>query len=127
MIGGKMMDDGLAITEKELKRYYQLNHQKKEIDQELNQLKKLFHKSLDERFGKNEKGEIECGNYKIQRQIRQSTNYRNDETVQKLIELNLEDFIKVVKQPDKEKLESGIKLGLVDKKEFEQFKQTKIT
>lgn len=127
MIGGNEVQDSFTITEKELKRYFYLNQQKREITQEINHLKKLFHQALDKTLGKNEKGEIECGRYKIQRQVRQSTSYRNEETVQMLIDLNLEDFIQVVRRPDKEKLEAAIKLGLVDKKDFEKFKQTKLT
>ena len=121
------MEDVFTITEKELKKYYNLNKQKKEIDQELNHLKKLFHQALDKETGQNQKAEIECGQFKLQRQIRQTVSYRNDETIKKLIALNLEDFIKIERRPDKEKLEAGIKLGLVDAKEFEDYKQTRIT
>jgi len=121
------MEDVFTITEKELKKYYNLNKQKKEIDQQLNHLKKLFHQALDKETGQNQKAEIECGQFKLQRQIRQTVSYRNDETIKKLIALNLEDFIKIERRPDKEKLEAGIKLGLVDAKEFEDYKQTRIT
>lgn len=121
------MKDSFTISEKELKRYYDLNKQKKEIEQDINQLKKLFHQALDKAIGINEKGEIEYGNYKLQRQIRQSINYHNKDTVQKLIDLNLEEFIQVIKRPDKDKLEAAIKLGLVNKNDFDDLKQTKLT
>lgn len=121
------MEDSLTMTEEKLKRYYQLNKQKKEIEQEINLLKKLFHESLDQTIGKSKKGEIECGKYKIQRQIRQSISYRNEEAVQKLVDLNLKEFIQVIKRPDKDKLEAAFKLGLVNEKDFEEYKQTRIT
>lgn len=127
MIGGSKVGESFSITEKSLERYYYLNQQQKEITQELNYLKKLFHKALDKELGKYEKGKIEYGGYIIQRQIRESTNYRNEETVQKLSNLNLEDFIQVIRSPDKDKLEAAIKLGLVDEKDFEGLKETKFT
>lgn len=114
-----------TITENELKRYFDLNKQKKEIEQEMNHLKKLFHQFLDHSFGKEQKGEILRGNYKAQRQIRSSVNYHDEETVQKLEELNLKEFI--LKRPDIEKIEAAVKVGLVDEKSFEDCKDTKFT
>jgi hypothetical protein len=115
----------VSITEEELKKYFELNKQKKEIEQEMNQLKKQLHQFLDHSFGKDQKGEIERGNYKAQRQVRSSTSYNDENTIQKLEELNLEDFI--VKRPDIEKIEAAIKLGLVEEKAFEECKITKLT
>jgi len=116
-----------TITEVELEKYFHLQQQKKTIDQEINQLKKTFHQVLDQTIGKYSKAEISCGHYTIKRYIRHATTYQQEETIKKLSELNLEDFIQVIRRPDKEKLEAAIKLGLVDAKEFEPLKQTKIT
>src|SRR5690625_1453657 len=121
------MEDTRTITEEELKKYYHLQQQKKTIDQEINQLKNTFHQVLDQTIGKHSKAEITCGQYTLKRYIRHSTNYHQKETIKKLSELNLEDFIQVIRRPDKEKLEAAIKLGLVDSEEFEPFRQTKIT
>lgn len=122
-----MMDKTLTVTEDDIKRYYELNNQKKDIQQEMNYLKKKFHQLLDESFGKEQKGEIQRGNYKLQRQIRSSVKYDDENTVKKLDELNLNDFVVEIRQPDTEKLESAIKLGLVEDKDFTDCKKTKIT
>ncbi|SHG50338.1 hypothetical protein [Ornithinibacillus halophilus] len=121
------MDKTLTVTEDDIKRYYELNNQKKDIQQEMNYLKKKFHQLLDESFGKEQKGEIQRGNYKLQRQIRSSVKYDDENTVKKLDELNLNDFVVEIRQPDTEKLESAIKLGLVEDKDFTDCKKTKIT
>jgi hypothetical protein len=113
------------VTEEELRKFYELNKQKKEIETELNQLKKQVHQFLDHSFGKEQKGEVQRGNYKAQRQIRSSTNYHDEHTVQKLEELNLGDFI--LKRPDIEKIEAAIKIGLVEEKAFEECRETKLT
>lgn len=116
-----------SITEKELKRYVELNKQKKEIDAEMKYLKKGFNEFLDEKNGKGQKGEFQCGDYKVQRQVRSSINYQEESTVQKLEELNLEDCIIIAKRPDTEKLEAAFRLGLADESAFEDFKKTKTT
>ncbi|MUK88541.1 hypothetical protein GMD78_09080 [Ornithinibacillus sp. L9] len=121
------MEEALTITEEDIKRYYELNKQKKDIEQEMNYLKKKFHELLDDSFGKESKGEIQRGNYKLQRQIRSSVRYDDDHTIEKLEELNLNDFIVEVRRPDTEKLESAIKLGLVEEKDFTDCKKSKIT
>ncbi|MEN2767004.1 hypothetical protein [Ornithinibacillus xuwenensis] len=121
------MEKALSITEEEIKRYYELNKQKKEIEQEMNHLKKKFHELLDTSFGKQEKGEIQRGNYKLQRQIRTAISYDEAGTVGKLDELNLSEFIIEKRTPDTEKLESAIKLGLVEENEFKELKKSKVT
>lgn len=123
----RMMEETRSITEEDIKRYYELNLQKKKIEQEMNYFKKKFHQHLDDTYGKENKGEIQRGNYKLQRQIRSSIRYDEENTVKKLEELNLNDFVMEVKQPDTEKLESAIKLGLVESKEFTDCKKTKTT
>lgn len=116
-----------SISEADLKRYFELTNQKKEIEREINILKKQFHDELDRSFGKQQKGEIQSGLYKVQRQIRQSVSYHPEKTLQKLEELNLGDFIEVVKRPNTDKLEAAIKLGLVEGNEFENCTNTRTT
>ena len=121
------MEDSVAITEEDIKRYYDLNKQKKVIDQEINQLKKTFHHILDHSIGKGKKGELQRGNYLVQRQIRSSINYLEDKTIQKLEELNLSDFINLVKRADTDKLEAAMKIGFVEEKEFDDCKTERLT
>ncbi|WP_106496420.1 hypothetical protein [Lentibacillus sp. Marseille-P4043] len=121
------MDGSLIISEDDLKRYVELNDQKKQIDQEMKQLKNKFHQLLDDSIGKEEKGELERGRYKLQRQVRSQIRYHDETTVAKLEELNLEDCIVLVKRPDPDKLEAAIKLGMVDEAEFGDCKRTKVT
>ncbi|CDQ38097.1 MULTISPECIES: hypothetical protein [Virgibacillus] len=121
------MEETLSITEEEIKRYYVLHEQKKEMEQELNQLKKKFHHYLDNTTGKDRKGDIQRGNYQVLRQIRSAIKYTPEQTVQKLEELQLSDFVITEKRPDTEKLDAAIKLGLVDEAAFEDCKNTKVT
>ncbi|MFS0673408.1 hypothetical protein [Ornithinibacillus sp. 179-J 7C1 HS] len=121
------MEEVLTVTEEELKQYFELNKQKKEIEDEMNRLKKKFHEVFDTSFGKQAKGELQQGNYKLQRQIRTSTSYDDMGTVTKLEELNLKEFIIETKIPDTEKLESAIKLGLVEEEDFKDIKKTRVT
>ncbi|GGA89553.1 hypothetical protein [Ornithinibacillus halotolerans] len=121
------MKEVIDITEEEIKRYFDLNKQKKEIETTMNELKKKFHDVLDNSFGKKEKGEIQRGRYKLQRQIRSSVNYDEEGTVKKLEELNLKEFIVERKVPDTDKLESALKLGLVEENDFIEQKKVRIT
>lgn len=116
-----------TISEADMKRFFELTQQKKEIERELNILKKQFHDVLDSSFGKQQKGEIQNGLYKVQRQIRQSISYHPEKTLQKLEALNLGDFIEVVKRPNTDKLEAAIRLGLVEGEEFEDCTKTRMT
>ncbi|GAA0465072.1 hypothetical protein [Alkalibacillus silvisoli] len=113
------------LTEELLKKYYDLSTEKKEIEKDLNQIKKQIHSYLDEQFGEEEKGEVKIGKYKVQRTIRSSIKYDDEKTIQKLEDLNLEDFILQVKLPDTEKLESAMKLDLVNEDEFSGCKKEK--
>ncbi|WP_096271824.1 hypothetical protein [Paucisalibacillus globulus] len=121
------MDKVLAITEEEMKRYVDLNKRKKEIEIEMNDLKKKFHEALDSSFGKQSKGEIRQGNYKLQRQIRSAVSYDDAGTVEQLEQLNLKEFIIETKIPDTEKLESALKLGLVEEEDFKEHKKVRVT
>ncbi|WP_052345722.1 hypothetical protein [Paucisalibacillus sp. EB02] len=117
----------LSITEEEMKRYVELNMYKKEIEQEMNELKKRFHEALDLSFGKQNKGEIRQGNYKLQRQIRSAVSYDDAGTVKQLEQLNLKEFIIETKIPDTEKLESALNLGLVEEEDFKEYKKVRVT
>lgn len=121
------MGEVMTVLEAEVKRYFELMKQKKDVEQEMNDLKKKFHDILDATFGKQTKGEIKLGHYKLQRQIRTSINYDNEGTVQQLEQLNLRDFIIERKVVDTEKLESAISLGLVEEEDFKEHKSTKVT
>ncbi|MCT2534712.1 hypothetical protein NC661_04775 [Aquibacillus koreensis] len=115
------------LSEEILKKYYDLNSQKKELEQEMNQIKKQIHLYLDETFGKEQKGEVKLGKYKAQRAIRSSVQYDDEKTIQKLEELHLQDFILQVKQPDTEKLEAAMKIDLVNEGDFVDCKTTKMS
>ncbi|WP_188205590.1 hypothetical protein [Alkalibacillus aidingensis] len=115
----------MELSEELLKRYYELNQQKLEIDKELKQIKKQIHNYLDETYGKEQKGEVKLGRYKAQRVIRSSVSYDDEKTVKKLKDLNLEEFIEVVKRPDTKKLEAAMELDLVDDNEFADCKKKK--
>ncbi|SFL59339.1 hypothetical protein SAMN04487943_102364 [Gracilibacillus orientalis] len=119
------MEQSFELSEDILKKYYELNIEKKELEKEMNQIKKQIHHYLDETFGKEQKGEVKQGKYKAQRVIRSSVYYDDEMTVQKLEELNLEDFILLVKQPDTEKLEAAMRIDLVKEEEFENCKTNK--
>ncbi len=115
------------LTEDLLKRYYDLNIQKKELEKEMNHMKKQIHQYFDEAIGREQKGEVKLGKYKVQRVIRSSITYDEEKTVKKLEALNLEDFILLVKRPDTEKLEAAIKIDLVKEDEFLDCKTNKVS
>ncbi|WP_163581465.1 hypothetical protein [Gracilibacillus saliphilus] len=121
------VEESSNLSEEMLKKYYDLNLQKKELEKEMNQIKKQIHHCLDEQFGKQQKAEVQLGKYKAQRIIRTSAHYDQEKTVQKLEELNLEDFILKVKQPDTEKLEAAMKIDLVNEEEFQDCKMNKLS
>lgn len=120
------MEDSIGITEEEIRRYYVLQQEKKEIEYEMKELKKHFHQALDASVGENQKGEMKRGDYLAQRQIRTSTQYERVCTVSKLEDMQLADFIIIEKRPDTDKLEAAIKLGLVDGEAFADCKHTKV-
>ncbi|MTW85994.1 hypothetical protein F3157_10030 [Virgibacillus dakarensis] len=122
-----MIEHDSFITGETLAKYYDLNKKKKEIEQEMNQLKNLFHTYFDQQVGSDEKGEIKDGGYKLQRQIRKKEKFNDEITVNRLEELKLNDLIKVVKIPDKEKISSAISLGLLDENDLEGCRSTTFT
>lgn len=115
------------VTEDMVSRFHELNLQAKEIEAEMAELKELFNGYFDHSVGKHAKGETMFGNVKLQRQIRRSENFIADKTVQKLEELNLNDCIETVKQPDKQKIEAAITLGLLSDSDLKGCKTERIT
>ncbi|WP_462413517.1 hypothetical protein [Neobacillus sp. Marseille-QA0830] len=102
-----------VITGDMLVRYYELNKRKKEIELEMNGLKEVFQDYLNHLAGFDQKAEITISGYKLQRQIRKTEKYKEEETVKKLEEMQLNDLIQVVKKPDDQKIKAALSLGLV--------------
>lgn len=121
------VDEQMQISEEDVKTYYQLQEQKKEIDKQIKQFHEKFHRYFDKVAGEYQKGEIQIGEYKVQRQIRQSTVYEEEKTVQLLEQLQLHDLIQIIKKPDVEKIESAIALGLIDRKQIDGCQKVKKT
>lgn len=99
-----------------LSHYLELSKKKKEIEAELEDLKKDFNDYFDESFGKHSKGEVVLRDFKLQRQIRKIEKYDRDVTVKKLEELNLSNLIE--KRPDEKKIKSAIHLGIIKEEEL---------
>ncbi|MBY0122252.1 hypothetical protein H0173_09980 [Bacillus sp. S/N-304-OC-R1] len=100
-----------------LSNYNELNLRKKEIEAQLDELKKAFNQYFDMVFGENMKGELIISDYKLQRQIRVTEKYKQDTTVHRLEELNMTDLIQ--KKPDEEKIKSALNLGLLKEEDLE--------
>lgn len=107
------------IPEELISKYFTLSEKAKEIEKELKEMKKVINVYFDETVGKQEKGESIVGNYKIQRQIRTSESYHDEKMVKKLEELNLVDCIQIIKQPDQQKIDAAITLGLLGQADIE--------
>ncbi|WP_099352997.1 hypothetical protein [Fredinandcohnia onubensis] len=107
------------IPEELISKYFTLSEKAKEIEKELKEMKKVINVYFDETVGKQEKGESIVGDYKIQRQIRTSESYHDEKMVKKLEELNLVDCIQIIKQPDQQKIDAAITLGLLGQADIE--------
>lgn len=107
------------ITEPMLNEYYDLSQKKKEIENQLDELQKVFHSFFDHQVGEYEKGELILNNLKLERIIRKKEKYDEEMTVNKLEELNLSDLIQIVKKPDGDKIKSAINLGLLNEKDLD--------
>lgn len=105
------------ITKEMLANYNDLNRRKKEIEAQLDELKKVFNQYFDMAFGKNVKGEVAISDYQLQRQIRVTEKYEQDTTVHRLEELNLTDLIE--KKPDEAKIKAALNLGLLKEEDLE--------
>ncbi|MCG5102618.1 hypothetical protein [Oceanobacillus alkalisoli] len=101
------------INTDKLERFYNLQEMKREIEQELGELKKEFNQAFDESVGKNQTGEFIRDGYQLKRQIRKTEKFDEERTVQRLEELRMEDLIEMVRRPDKAKIQAAIELGLL--------------
>jgi hypothetical protein len=108
-----------TISEDLVIKYNTLNEKKKELEKELDELKKVFHIYFDNLVGQNEKGEVTVNNYKLQRQIRRSEKFNEEKTVHRLTELNMTELIHHVPKPDEEKVRSALNLGLIKEEDLE--------
>lgn len=108
------------ITREMLSHYLELSKKKKEIEAELEELKKDFNDFFNESIGKNSKGELVLKDYKLQRQIRKVEKYDREYTVKKLEEMNLANLIE--KRPDEKKIKSAIHLGILKEEELKDCK-----
>lgn len=111
------MADETVITREMLAHYLELHHKKKEVETELEELKRAFNDYFDLSVGKNAKGEMVLRDYKLQRQIRKTEKFKQEQTVKRLEELNLLDLIQ--KKPDEGKIKSAIQLGLLHEEDLE--------
>lgn len=92
--------------------FYELTQRKKEIENQLDHLKKELNGFLDCSVGKNAKGEFVIEDYKLQRIIRKSEKFEPAITVKRLEELNLIELIQ--KKPDEAKIKSALHIGLIN-------------
>ncbi|MBS4179418.1 hypothetical protein KHA89_18210 [Bacillus sp. FJAT-49731] len=102
-----------------LTNYYELNKKKKEIEAEMNQLKKIFHDYLDNHIGADDKGEVILNGYKLQRQIRKTEKFDEEVTIKRLEDLKMNDLIQIVKKPDALKIKSALNLGFLHEKDLD--------
>ncbi|PGL70605.1 hypothetical protein [Bacillus sp. AFS055030] len=111
--------NNFKITEPMLNKYYDLSQKKKDIENQLEELQKIFHGYFDHQVGTNEKGELIINNLKLERIIRKKEKFNEEKTINKLEELNLSDLIQVVKKPDGDKIKSALNLGLLKEKDLD--------
>ncbi|MEK3889924.1 hypothetical protein [Bacillus sp. FSL K6-3431] len=114
-----MKNTNALMTEELLINYYELNKKKKEIETEMNQLKKIFHDFFDNQIGTLAKGEITLNGYKLQRQIRNTEKFDDEETIKRLEALKMNDLIQIVKKPDALKIKSALNLGFIHAQDLE--------
>ncbi|MEH7121728.1 hypothetical protein V7122_12670 [Bacillus sp. JJ1532] len=112
-----MGNQNTFITREMVANYNELNRRKKEIEMQLDELKKAFNQYFDMAFGINAKGELTIDDYKLQRQIRITEKYEQEATVHRLEELNLMDLIQ--KKPDEAKIKSALNLGFLKDEDLE--------
>ncbi len=100
-----------------LAHFLELQYKKKEVESEIDELKRAFNEYFDLSVGENVKGEMVLREYKLQRQIRNTVKFKQQQTVKKLEELHLLDLIE--KKPDEEKIRAAIQLGLLHEEDLE--------
>lgn len=113
-------EDGLEkeynVTSEMLAHFVELNRKKKELEAEIEEMKKVFNDYFDKTVGVLKKGEVILKDYKLQRQIRKIEKYEQKTTVQRLEQLQLNELIE--KRPDEKKIKSAIELGLLSEEEL---------
>ncbi|PAV31224.1 hypothetical protein CIL05_00780 [Virgibacillus profundi] len=119
-----MTRNDTLLTGDMIKKYYDLNQRKKEIEQEMNHLKKIFNTYFDGEAGSGSKGEFSHNGFKLQRQIRKSEKFKDELTISRLEDLNMSDLIKVVKKPDDKKINAAVSLGLLKEEDLEECRIT---
>ncbi|WP_028393760.1 hypothetical protein [Bacillus cihuensis] len=105
------------ITRDKLAQFIELNRKKKEIEIQLDDLKKDFNQHFDQYVGKFVKGDLTISDYKVQRQIRTTEKFDQEVTVHRLEELNLTDLIQ--KKPDEGKIKAALNLRLLSEADLE--------
>ncbi|WP_223700110.1 hypothetical protein [Sutcliffiella deserti] len=123
------MSNGInqTVSREMLEMYYELNKQKKEIELQMKNLKEKFHQYFDLQYGPDSKAEITMDGYKLQRQIKKTERFIEEETIKRLEELQMVDLIKVVKKPDEAKIEAAIQLNLLKRTDLEGCKVINMT
>lgn len=117
----------VLITEEMVKKYDRIHKQIKKLEKELSQLKKTFNQYFDLTVGPHKKGVLTFDSYVLQRNIRTSEKYREEEAVRKLESLNLVDCIKVEKRVDDAKVHAAVTLGLLTEDELDHLMERKFT
>ena len=105
------------ITREKLAQFVELNRKKKDIESQLDALKKDFNQHFDQSVGKLVKGDLMISDFKVQRQIRTIEKFDQEVTVHRLEELNLTDLIQ--KKPDEGKIKSALNLRLLSEADLE--------
>lgn len=116
-----------SLSESLLARYVDLNNRAKEIKEEMDKIKHVFHVYFDEQSGPGEKAEIQIGDYFVQRQIRVTEGFDDEKAVSQLEALNLTDCIKYVKKADDQKIASAVQLGLLNDEDISHCRIRKTT
>lgn len=105
-----------------LERYFHLQNMMKEIETELNELNKTFHHYFDATVGENTKGSLTVDGFKLQRQVRKTEKFDEEQTVKRLEELRMEDLIETVRRPHPAKVHAALELGLLRHDQVEDLK-----
>ncbi|WP_235864048.1 hypothetical protein [Sutcliffiella halmapala] len=115
------------ITGEMLQKYYEYNKQKKEIELEMKELKEKFHHYFNKQFGFDSKGEITINGFKLQRQVKKSEKFIDEETIKRLEELQMVDLIQTIKKPDEAKIAAAFQLNLLKENDLVDCKTTTFT
>lgn len=87
----------------------------------------MFNEYFDLTVGINQKGTLDLEDFVLQRQIRQSEKFREQEMIQMLEKLKLEDCIRIEKRVDEYKVNAAITLGILPAEQIAPLKIRKYT